>query len=55
MVVDKSEPMRTETPVFRNAATIPSLEAISEIKTAALDFDFSYWDEESKEYMQLNE
>lgn len=50
-----SEPMRAETPVFRNAGSIPSLEAISGIKTAALNFGFSYWDKESNEYVQLNE
>lgn len=55
MVVDKPEPMRTQTPVFRNAATIPPLEAYYGIKTAAVNFDFSYWDEESKEYVQLSE
>lgn len=47
--------MRAKTPVVRNAATIPSLEVIARIKTAALDFGFSYWDKESNEYVQLNE
>lgn len=55
MVPDKPEPTRAQTPVFRNAATIPTLEPIHGIKTAALNFDFSYWDEESREYVQLNE
>lgn len=50
-----SEPMRAETPVSRNAGSIPSLEAVSEIKTAALNFGFSYWDKESNDYVQLNE
>lgn len=47
--------MRAKTPVFRNTATIPSLEVIAGIKTAALDFGFSYRDKKSNEYVQLNE
>ena len=49
-----SEPMRAETPEFRTAV-IPSLEAISGIRTAALNFGFSYWDNESNEHIQLDE
>lgn len=55
MVIDKPGPMRSQTPTFRNAATIPPLDSIHGIKTAALNFDFSYWDKDSSEYVQLNE
>lgn len=55
MVDDKQDPMRTQIPVFKIAATIPPLDSIHEIKTAAQNLDFSHSEEECNKYVQLNE